>query len=178
MRDRLWVGCQQQDGSSRSLGQAYDLRAATNIGAAGSDARTGCHPNRDKKQNRLHLGQSCNGVWRQQGPVRCGATVGRGNRDHQPLQCNVGLTLLYGAVPCGTEVAYDLQSSPRRIEGLIRRELCHRSAFGSDGMVRSTSTAERPRKVRNLENHQAKCQCDKGLLTSRSDKPKATSSTL
>ena len=163
--------------TSRSLGQAYDLRAATNIGAGGSDARTGCHPNRDKKQNRLHLGQSCNGVWRQQGPVRCGATVGRKPRSPTPAVQRGPYTAVRSS-SMWNRSRHGLQSSPRRIEGLIRRELCHRSAFGSDGMVRSTSTAERPRRVRNLENHQAKCQCDKGLLTNRSDKPKATSSAL
>ena len=59
------------------------------------------------------------------------------------------------------------KASPRKIEGLVRRELCHRSAFGSDGMVRSTSAAERPRGIRNLESHQVKCLCDEGLMTNQ-----------
>ena len=81
-----------------------------------------------------------------------------GNRDHQPLQCRGPYTTVRSS-SMWNRSRHGLQSSPRRIEGLIRREVCHRSAFGSDGMVRSTSTAERPRRVRNLENHQAKCQC-------------------
>ena len=54
-----------------------------------------------------------------------------------------------------------------------RRELCHRSAFDSDGMVRSTSTAERPRRggatnQESGESHLVKCMCDPGFA----DQPK------
>ena len=75
-------------------------------------------PIRDKKQNRLHLGQSWHNVWRQHGPVGCGVTVGR-----NLLQCNVGFTLLH-------EATRQQQSRPTSTRGHLT-EACKVAHEGS-----------------------------------------------
>ena len=113
--------------------------------------------------------------WRQQGPVGCGVTVGT-----NPLQCNVGLTLLFGATR-------PQHSRPTWTRGHLI-EACKAVHEGSKASseencvteVRSAMTewcAAHPRpkdhveleqQVRNLERHLVKCLCDRGFA----DQPK------
>ena len=159
--------------------QACDLRAAT----AGSDAWTWCHPTGTKSRSDCILVRARTALGGSK--ILYGSVLPfGGNRDHQPLQCNVDLTLTYGAarqqlsrtmwnrghLTEACKAVHELRylsevTSRHRIGGLVRREQCHISAFGSGGMVRSTSAAEdhveAEQQVRNLESHLVKCLCDK-----------------